>query len=122
MENRRTATYKVTKDAGGNRYSFFCDISGALGCMTGVYSSGSPEKELMLAWENEGKAHFNRCEKCGKWVVDVMYNVDAFRCVDCAPWTEKLRFCPDCGEKASENAEYCSSCGRRLDTGRRRCV
>lgn len=122
MEERKTAAYKVINDSGGNRYSFFCDISGALGCTTGVYSAESPENELMLAWESEGKAHFNRCEKCGKWVVDAMYNVDAFRCVDCAPWTEKQRFCPYCGTKTNENAEYCSSCGRRLDTGRRRCV
>ena len=54
----------------------------------------------------------------GKWVIDTMYNVDAFQCVDCVPWTEKLRFCSCCGAKASENAEYCSSCGKRLAIGK----
>lgn len=122
MNDRKTATYKVIKDSGGNRYGFFCDISGALGCTTGVYSSDSPESELMLAWENEGRSHFNRCEKCGKWVIDAMYNVDAFQCVDCAPWTEKLRFCSKCGAKVANGAEYCSSCGKSLDMERARRV
>lgn len=114
MRDSKTATYQVINDSGGNRYRFFCDMSGALGCTTGVYAAETPEKERMRAWEKEGKEHFNRCERCGRWVIDAMYNVDAFQCVDCAPWTEKLRFCPHCGVRTVDNAEYCFSCGKRL--------
>ena len=30
MEEKKTAAYKITPDTDGNRYRFYCDISGAL--------------------------------------------------------------------------------------------
>jgi len=30
MGERRTATYKIITDSGGNRYTFFCDLTGVL--------------------------------------------------------------------------------------------
>ena len=34
MGKRKTAIYKIIIDAGGNRYEFYCDVSGALVCTT----------------------------------------------------------------------------------------
>ena len=34
MGERRTVTYKIITDSGGNRYTFFCDLTGALVCTT----------------------------------------------------------------------------------------
>lgn len=52
MGERRTATYKIITDSGGNRYTFFCDLTGALVCTTKkTYKADTPEQELLLAWE-----------------------------------------------------------------------
>ena len=62
MGERRTAIYKIITDSGGNRYTIFCDLTGALVCTTKkTYKADTPEQELLLAWEKEGKKHFNIC-------------------------------------------------------------
>lgn len=114
MTKRKNASYKVVADAGGNRYRFYCDLSGALLCTTKPYHAASPEQELELAWENEGKSEFNHCKKCGKWVSDVMYNADVLECVECAPWEDPPNFCPQCGKKLSTPERYCPKCGAKL--------
>ena len=49
MGERKTATYKTINDAGGNRYKFFCDLTGALVCTTKkTYKADTPEQELLL--------------------------------------------------------------------------
>ena len=76
MKGKPTASYKLIADAGGNRYQFFCDLSGALACTTEPIRADTPEEALMIAWKREGRQHFNHCYKCGRWVSDVMYNAD----------------------------------------------
>lgn len=112
-----TASYRVIADAGGNRYRFFCDVSGAAVCITRPIRADTPEEALMLAWETEGRKQFNQCHKCGKWVSDVMYNADVLQCVDCAPWENKPRFCQKCGSKVSASDTFCRKCGARLQYG-----
>ena len=59
MESRTTAKYQVIQDAGGWRFRFYCDASGALGCATEVYRGERPEDALAAAWECEGRRQFN---------------------------------------------------------------
>ena len=89
MGERRTATYKIITDSGGNRYTFFCDLTGAFVCTTKkTYKADTPEQELLLAWEKEGKKHFNICHKCGQVIK--------------AP----ASFCPDCEERLSSETLF----------------
>lgn len=113
-ERRKNATYKIVADAGGNRYKFYCDVSGAFVCTTMPYTADTPEEELRLAWENEGKAHFNHCHKCGKWVIDVVYNPDVFECTDCAPFEHEIGYCKFCGAKVDADVRFCPACSKKL--------
>ena len=111
---KKTAAYRIITDAGGNRYRFFCDLSGAAMCTTQPVMAETQEEELMLAWESEGRKHFNLCHNCGKWVSDAMYNADVSHCVECTPWESLPRFCSECGEKISTEDTYCRRCGSKL--------
>ena len=112
---KKTATYKIISDTDGNRYKFFCDLSGALVCTTAkTYKADTPEEELMRAWDEEGKKHFNPCHKCGKLVIDAMFNPDVLTCVKCTPIEEYPDFCPKCGTKTSDSAYFCHMCGSVL--------
>ncbi len=109
-----TARYRIIADSGRSRYRFFCEASGMMLCTTQPVRGETQEEELRMAWESEGKQHFNRCAKCGKWVSDPMYNADMLQCVDCAPWQEKPKYCIRCGEKISGAGRVCDACGTRL--------
>ena len=113
----RTARYKVIAGSDGNRYQFFCEVSGALVCTTESIILQTPEKELRFAWESEGKKNFNRCHRCGKWVSDVVYNADTLECVECSPWEEIPAYCPHCGAKTVDENTLCLQCGHRLRYG-----
>lgn len=116
MCKKKTATYKIISDAGGNRYKFFCDLSGGLVCTTvNTYRENPPEQELLLAWEQEGKMQFNICFKCGKFVSDVMYNPEVGECVECAPFEAQARFCKTCGAKVGDPGRICPACGNLLN-------
>ena len=117
MKDRATAKYRVIADSGGSCYRFFCDASGMVLCTTKPICGNTHEEELYTAWEAEGKQHFNRCTKCGKWVSDPMYNADLLQCVDCAPWQEKPNYCFHCGRKVSPEENFCNNCGVRLRYG-----
>ena len=117
MKDHATAKYRVIADSGGSRYRFFCDVSGMALCTTKPIRGNTQEEELKTAWETEGRQHFNRCAKCGKWVSDPMYNADTLQCVDCAPWQEKPNYCSHCGKPISDCARYCGACGIRLRYG-----
>ena len=110
----KTARYKIISDSGGNRYQFFCALSGALVYTTEPYRDDDPERELELAWEKEGRAHFDLCHECGKWVSSVMYNADTLKCVKCSPWEYLPKFCPHCGKSARSSAIKCKHCGKTL--------
>lgn len=109
----RTAKYKIITDSVGNRYRFFCEASGAAVCTTKPIRADTQEKELSIAWEHEGKQHFNRCPKCDRFVCDTMYNADVCECVDCAPWEKSPNYCKKCGSQLSEGSTYCTDCGGR---------
>lgn len=113
-ERNKTAPYRIIKEKMGNRYCFYCESSGALACISKPMNSISGEKELQMVWEHEGRSHFNQCHKCGKWVIDEMYNADVLQCVDCAPWENRPRFCPQCGRKVYSSGGYCTHCGTKL--------
>lgn len=114
---KKTADYKIIKNDAGNIYRFFCDISGALCRQSGTYNEKDSEKELMLAWENEGREHFNLCHKCGRWVIDPMYNPDVHSCVKCCPIEDIPNYCPKCGGKVEHTQTFCHRCGTRLMYG-----
>lgn len=116
MEQRKTDTacYKVVNDTKGSRYRFFCQLSGAVVCMTQPIRGSTREEELITAWETEGRHYFSKCGKCGKWVCNAMYNPDVLQCVDCAPWEITPRFCKQCGERVPEPETFCRKCGARL--------
>lgn len=109
-----TARYKIISDAGGRRYRFFCGRSGMAVCTTHPVRGDMPNEELRLAWENEGRAKFNRCQKCGEWVSEAMYNADTLECVICSPWESQPDYCPKCGAKVLSTDDFCRKCGTKL--------
>lgn len=113
-EMRKTAGFTITACEAGHRYSFYCDASGALACTTKAYRAASPEQELQLAWETEGRQHFNQCHRCGRWVVDVAFNPDVLECVSCAPFEEEPRYCKFCGTRIRSPGRTCPVCGKLL--------
>ena len=116
-EKKKTADYKIIKDKSGNRYEFYCGLSHALVCVTEAKTAQTPEEELMLAWEESGRGYFNQCHKCGNWVMGAMYNPDVFSCVQCTPLEDYPDYCPECGAKTPDPANYCHICGTRLFYG-----
>jgi len=113
--NRKTASFRVLPEAGGTRYQFFCTLSGAHACTTQPIHGESPERALEIAWETEGKQHFNFCSKCGNWVIDAMYNVEVLECVDCSPYEGIPHYCKTCGSKVKTTGNnLCSKCGASL--------
>lgn len=113
-QENKTARYKIIADTGGNRYRFFCEVSGIAVCTTQPIRAETQAEELRIAWEGEGKKYFNRCHRCGRWVSDVMYNADVLECVDCAPWEDSPHYCPRCGERVPAFDIFCRKCGARL--------
>ena len=110
MDEHRTAKYKRIFVRGGVRYSFFCDLSGALVCTTDIRA----KDDIMDAWHSSGKQMFNLCHRCGRWVSDPMYNPETWECVQCSPWEEKPVFCPQCGKKVVKDGALCHRCHARL--------
>lgn len=111
---KHIARHKIISDSGGRRYRFYCEVSGAAACTTRPLDLAPPEAELKLAWESEGEACFNRCHKCGRWVIDAMYNADVLECVECAPWEGEPVFCKTCGSKVPSPGRVCPVCGELL--------
>lgn len=114
MGAHKTAAYQIVATAEGNQYKFFCDLSGAHVCTTQPYQAPTAEEELTLAWENEGKKHFNLCHKCGKWVIAAVYNPEVFECTDCAPFEHEIKYCKFCGAKVDADVRFCPVCNRKL--------
>ena len=77
-------------------------------------NADNPEKELLTAWESEGKYNFNVCHRCGRWVDSIVYNPDMLMCVNCAPLEEGAKYCKHCGAKANNGDIICFVCGKKL--------
>jgi hypothetical protein len=107
----RIARFKKIAGPDGNRYQFFCDLSGALIRTSAPVILETPEQELKFAWESDGKKYFNICQRCGKWVSDTMFNADVLECVACTPWENELNYCPQCGYKLDKPGKACPNCG-----------
>lgn len=116
-DSQHIAPYQILQDGGGMRVRFFCEESGAAICTTRTMPLMSAENALERAWRTEGRACFNRCQKCGRWVADVMYNPNTLECVECSPWEEKPAFCPQCGANVLNDGIFCHQCGGRLQYG-----
>jgi len=114
MDAHKTAVCKRIPCADGNRYRFYCALSGALTCTTEPIRAKTPEEELRIAWETVGRKHFNLCHKCGKWVIDAAYNAEVLECVQCAPYEADPRFCKSCGIRIETPSRICPSCGHKL--------
>ncbi len=117
---KKTATYRVAPDPGGGwRFRFYCDISGELCCVTRPIRADTEAAALEAAWEEEGRRAFARCPQCGQYVSSAMFNINADRCLDCAPWEDEYpTFCHHCGVRLKEpDARFCSACGARLHVG-----
>ena len=114
MGAQKTAVCKMISDAGGNRYKFYCEMSGALACTTKPIRANTLEEELQLAWETVGIKYFNLCHKCGRWVIDAVYNADVWECVECAPYEAEPNYCKNCGIKIEKLSSECPACRHKL--------
>ena len=114
MKEITTAKYKAVVDGAGYRFLFYCDISDAHVYTTkGIYN-GDMADALLAAWQSESREHFNKCHRCGKWVMDAVYNAEVLECVECAPYEAEPKFCKNCGVKIDVPAKDCPSCGKKL--------
>lgn len=111
----RTASYKVFSESEGNRYAFFCDLSGMLVYKTEPIRAQTPQEELRLAWK-KARSEFNYCLKCGRNVCNTMFNVDVSECVDCSPWLKPPVFCSRCGARLNKASDVCGKCGSPIKT------
>lgn len=109
-----TARYQTIGDGDKRRYCFFCDITGAQVCTQNAYPSDDVHNGAMLAWEREGRNHFNLCHRCGRWVVDAAYNPQVLECIQCATFEYQARFCKFCGTRVSETDRVCPNCKNPL--------
>ncbi|MBO5358639.1 MAG: hypothetical protein J6A78_04895 [Clostridia bacterium] len=114
MPKNATSKYKAVSDGGGYRFIFYCDVSDAHVCTTKEIYKGNEEEALLVAWQTEGCGHFNLCHRCGKWVIDAVYNVEVLECVECAPYESEPKFCKNCGQKIKEPVKNCPVCGKKL--------
>ena len=114
INKKLIADYKIKYEDEGHRYQFICGLSGAVACTTKLFVDDVSETQLSEAWETEGRECFNKCHKCGRWVIDAMYNVDVLECVDCAPWQEEPLYCSNCGEVVDSCENVCAVCGKPL--------
>jgi len=110
---KETAGHRVFPEKGGNRYRFFCDLSGMAVYTTPPLRLPDGGNELAAAWAM-ARPHFNHCPRCGRWVSDLLFHPAAGACVACAPWEDPPRFCPRCGAPVRENEQTCRACGMDL--------
>ena len=103
----------VSRSHLGRRYCFYCDVSGTSVYTTGPIWADTPEEELRLAWRG-GKPYFNGCSECGKWIRDEAYNIDEMKCIECAPYKPKPRYCIHCGCPVPSGSDYCVRCGKPI--------
>lgn len=109
-----TGKYKIVSQSYlGRRYCFYCEVSGTPVYTTEPVRADTPEEELRLAWK-KAKPYFNGCSECGKWIRDEAYNIDEMKCIECAPYKTKPRYCTHCGCPVPTGNDYCVRCGKPL--------
>ena len=107
MQISKTANYKAVADQAGHRFLFYCQVSGAHVCITKEIYPGQLEEALGLAWNEEGCWQFNQCRRCGKWVIDAVFNTEVLESEKkvCHRFGRlsgaRLTVCPDCDERLS---------------------
>lgn len=110
-----TSRYKVVENnPQGRRYCFYCELSGTPVYTTRPVRADTPEAELEIAWR-EAKLYFNGCSECGKWIRDEAYNIDEMKCIECAPYTSRPRYCIHCGSPVPTGNHYCVRCGEPIE-------
>lgn len=114
MDKNTTAAYHKTPEKTGNRYHFRCAVTGAQFSTVQTYQAATPRQEPLLAWQTEGRNHFNQCQRCGRWVFDVAYNPEVLECIACAPFECEARYCKFCGARVPAERRTCPTCGRPL--------
>lgn len=114
MTSNKTADFKAVADQAGHRFMFYCQVSGAYVCTTKGTYPGKSEEALLLAWQAEGYKYFNQCGRCGKWVIDAVFNAEVLECVECAPYEAEPKFCKTCGTKIETPVKHCPHCGNKL--------
>ena len=120
VQAKKTAAYWVIAGPGGKLvFRFYCDISGELCCVTKSIRADTEDEALEIAWDTEGRWAFDRSPQCGRYVSSAMFNINAERCLDCAPWENEYPvFCHHCGIRLKDpDAFFCPACGARLLVG-----
>ena len=117
FDPRSMAGYRRYDCPAGSGFRFFCDLSGALVYTSKAMKITDEAQAVRLLWEQEVKQEFNQCSQCGRWVSDMMFNADVLKCVDCAPWENRPRFCSKCGNPVFGEGRFCRYCGEKLRYG-----
>lgn len=109
-----TAKCRTEQKTGGFRFTFFCASCGG-GYTTPLIPENTQKVALRLA-EQDARLHFNRCQRCHRWVCDEHFNEDCMMCTACAP-----RICIECGTAVAKDAQFCTACGApQFETSRER--
>jgi hypothetical protein len=106
------AKYKIEPTPQGCKFTFFCGVSGVAVYTTDPICAEGEQAALAIA-KQESRVHFNRCEQCGKWIGDSVYNIDEAKCVLCAPFAAEPRYCPECGRPVKAGGDHCARCGAK---------
>lgn len=104
----------IANTPGGRRYCFYCELTGTPVYTTGRVSGDTPVEEISLAWK-EARSFFSGCSECGRWIRDEAYNIDEMKCIRCAPYKKKPRFCTECGCPLPTGNNFCVRCGHQIE-------
>lgn len=99
-----TAKCRTEQKTGGYRFTFYCAICCG-GYTTPLISEGCPQVALRLA-EQDARLHFNRCQRCHRWVCDEHFNENYMMCTACVP-----RTCKVCTSSVPKGHQFCTVCG-----------
>lgn len=85
LPDKAMFTSKSTMVQGNGIYgfTFFCDLCDFGYTTTPVVAQST--KEARERAQQEARQHFNRCQKCHRWVCDEHYNENEMTCTECTP-------------------------------------
>lgn len=99
-----TAKCRTEQVKGGFRFTFFCAVCGG-GYTTPLITESSTRIALRLA-EQAARLHFNRCQRCFRWVCDEHFNENSMMCTNCDP-----PICQLCAASVPKGFQFCTVCG-----------